>query len=172
MRTFLEIEYPRVKNGRIRHRWKGLLAIVRLSARTLVARRNSIPNYFPFRGDRVRLTSQCVWSFAVSLFLVVPVDHYLVAAPATATRGHDTTVPVPRKDKFWVARQDQINANVAKGGAQLLFIGDSITQGWEGNGAAVWQKYYGKRHAVNLGIGGDRTQHVLWRLDHGNLDGI
>ena len=36
----------------------------------------------------------------------------------------------------------------------------------------MWAKYYGKRNAVNLGIGGDRTQHVLWRLDHGNVDGI
>ena len=51
-------------------------------------------------------------------------------------------------------------------------IGDSITQGWEGAGKDVWEKYYGKRNAVNLGIGGDRTQHVLWRLDHGNVDGI
>jgi beta-glucosidase len=52
-------------------------------------------------------------------------------------------------------------------------IGDSITQGWEAKGAReVWEKYYGNRHAVNLGIGGDQTQHVLWRLEHGNLDGI
>jgi lysophospholipase L1-like esterase len=85
----------------------------------------------------------------------------------------ETVTPVPRdKDPKWVERQEQINANVKKGGAQLLFIGDSITQGWEGPGKEVWEKYYGKRHAVNLGIGGDRTQHVLWRLDHGNLDGI
>ena len=56
--------------------------------------------------------------------------------------------------------------------AQLLFIGDSITHGWEGGGKEVWQKYYEKRHALNLGIGGDQTQHVLWRLDHGNLEGL
>src|SRR5262249_55143521 len=52
------------------------------------------------------------------------------------------------------------------------FIGDSITQGWGGGGKAVWDRYYGPRKAVGLGIGGDRTQHVLWRLDHGELDGI
>ncbi|MBW8884201.1 MAG: GDSL family lipase, partial [Planctomycetia bacterium] len=39
-------------------------------------------------------------------------------------------------------------------------------------GKNVWAEYYAKRNAVNLGIGGDRTQHVLWRLDHGNIDGI
>ena len=40
---------------------------------------------------------------------------------------------------------------------------------WE---ADVWQKYYGERKAMNAGIGGDRTQHVLYRLDHGNIDGL
>ncbi len=84
----------------------------------------------------------------------------------------ETVTPEPRKDAWWQKRQEQINANVAKGGAQLLMIGDSITQGWEGAGKHVWEKYYGNRNAVNLGIGGDRTQHVLWRLEHGNLKGI
>ena len=70
-------------------------------------------------------------------------------------------------------RHEQMNARVKEGGVDVLFIGDSITQGWEGNGAKeVWQKFYGNRRAVNLGIGGDQTQHVLWRLDHGNIDGI
>ncbi len=44
--------------------------------------------------------------------------------------------------------------------------------GWEGAGRTVWEKFYGQRNAVNLGIGGDRTQHVLWRLQNGNLEGI
>jgi beta-glucosidase len=98
------------------------------------------------------------------------------AQTATKTRApakeNATTTPVPRKADWWQKRQEKINANVAKGDAELLMIGDSITQGWEGAGRDVWAKYYGKRHAVNLGIGGDQTQHVLWRLDHGNLDGI
>ena len=51
----------------------------------------------------------------------------------------------------------------------LLFIGDSITQGWEGAGRKTWEKYYGKRKALNLGISGDRTEHVIWRLNNGNL---
>jgi len=54
----------------------------------------------------------------------------------------------------------------------LVFIGDSITQGWEEAGSNVWQRYYDGRNAVNLGIGGDRTEHVLWRLENGNFDGI
>jgi lysophospholipase L1-like esterase len=95
-----------------------------------------------------------------------------VKTPAP-TKESETTAPVARSDAWWQKRQENINANVAKGDAQLLMIGDSITQGWEGKGGReVWEKYYGNRHAVNLGIGGDRTQHVLWRLEHGNIDGI
>ena len=60
----------------------------------------------------------------------------------------------------------------SKGDAELAFIGDSITQGWEGRGKDVWEKYYGDRKAINLGIGGDRTEHVIWRLTHGNLGKI
>lgn len=67
-----------------------------------------------------------------------------------------------------------INRRVSEAGtqAQVVFIGDSITQGWEGAGREVWERYYAPRHAVNLGIGGDRTQHVLWRLENGNLTGL
>ena len=67
-------------------------------------------------------------------------------------------------------RHDEINARAKQGDVDLIFLGDSITQGWNDN--AVWQKYYGSRKAMNAGIGGDQTQHVLWRLDHGNIDGI
>lgn len=80
-------------------------------------------------------------------------------------------VPVPR-DANWMKRHELINERAKAGNIDLLFIGDSITQGWEGAGKEIWEKFYGKRHAMNAGIGGDRTQHVLWRLDHGNIDGI
>ena len=69
-------------------------------------------------------------------------------------------------------RHESFNTRVAKGNVDLVFIGDSITQGWEGRGKGVWEKFYGKRNTVNLGIGGDRTQHVIWRLDNGNLKDI
>lgn len=86
---------------------------------------------------------------------------------------HSAIQPVPR-DGGWLDRHKLINQRVTEAGdkAQVIFIGDSITQGWEGAGKEVWEKYYAPRHAVNLGIGGDRTQHVLWRLDNGNLEGL
>ena len=53
------------------------------------------------------------------------------------------------------------------GPVDVLFIGDSITQGWEGNGKAAWEKTFTQFKPFNLGIGGDRTQHVIWRLTEG-----
>ncbi len=88
--------------------------------------------------------------------------------------AHSADEPVPRNDEWWRNRHQSINENVARVGkrAEIIFIGDSITQGWEGAGRQVWEEFYAPRNALNLGIGGDRTQHVLWRLDNGNLEGI
>jgi len=83
-----------------------------------------------------------------------------------------TTTPVPRNDEGWQKRFQSMNERVKQGNVDLLFIGDSITHGWEGEGKDVWAKNYAPLNAVNLGIGGDRTEHVLWRLDNGNIDGI
>jgi beta-glucosidase len=89
----------------------------------------------------------------------------------TGAEPHSAIKPVPRGGG-WMTRHESFNKRVAQGKVDLVFIGDSITQAWEGNGKDVWAKYYGNRNAVNLGIGGDRTQHVIWRLDNGNLKDI
>lgn len=96
----------------------------------------------------------------------------LVAASfAVAADPPSTVVPVPREGG-WIERHNSFNERVKKGDVDLLLIGDSITQGWEGNGKDAWAKHYTPRKAVNLGIGGDRTQHVLWRLQNGNIANI
>lgn len=91
---------------------------------------------------------------------------------AVAKDPPSTVVPVPR-DGGWMKRHESFNERAKQGDVDLIFLGDSITQGWEGKDAVpVWNKYYGARKAMNAGIGGDRTQHVLWRLDNGNIAGI
>jgi beta-glucosidase len=88
-------------------------------------------------------------------------------------RAESATAPVSRNsDTWWQERMEAANARVKQGEADVIFIGDSITQGWEGAGKEVWARYYGNRKAVNLGFSGDRTQHVLWRLENGNLERI
>ena len=110
---------------------------------------------------------QCL--LAMLLLATAPINHLQAAEKA----DHSGVTPQPREGG-WIQRHEQFNQKVQahQGRIDLIFVGDSITQGWEGNGKDVWSAYYGHRNALNLGIGGDRTQHVLWRLDHGNIEGI
>jgi len=74
---------------------------------------------------------------------------------------------------WWQARHEQKLEEVkSHKNAQLIFIGDSITQNWEKDGFNVWNHNYKKYNAVALGFGGDRTENVLWRLLHGEVDGL
>ena len=59
-------------------------------------------------------------------------------------------------------------AQANPGPLDVLLVGDSITIQW----GASWEKAFPNRKAVNIGIGGDKTQNVLWRLDHGGVDGL
>ncbi len=104
---------------------------------------------------------------ASTLLLLLPITF----TSQTQAEEHSALAPVPRTGG-WLVRHESFNKRVAEGDVDLVFIGDSITQGWEGAGKDVWAKYYGERKAVNLGIGGDRTQHVIWRLDNGNFKDI
>jgi len=73
---------------------------------------------------------------------------------------------------WWEPRHREKLARVRQGDVDLVMLGDSITQGWEEAGRNVWQSYYAQRKAINLGFGGDRTENVLWRLQHGEVDGL
>ena len=64
-------------------------------------------------------------------------------------------------------RHKQFLKVVEKGEADVIFIGDSITQGWEGAGKKAWAENFASMKAVNLGIGGDQTGHVIWRITEG-----
>lgn len=78
---------------------------------------------------------------------------------------------------WWLPRHEQKLADAKaikekSGKIDLLFIGDSITQGWEKEGAPVWKKHYADRNAFAIGFGGDRTENVLWRLQHGAVENM
>ena len=98
--------------------------------------------------------------------------------PATKPAVPDPTTPVPQFEEGSKLRDGYLLAhkafcNVAKkGGIDLLFLGDSITQGLTGTGKDVWAKCYKPLHAADFGISGDRTQHILWRVQNGELQGI
>lgn len=92
---------------------------------------------------------------------------------APAPHVNTAIVPVPRTGSI-TNRQAQVlqRAKDAPGDYDIEFIGDSITQGWENPGKNVWQEFYGQRKVINFGVSGDRTQHVLWRFENGQLEGI
>jgi lysophospholipase L1-like esterase len=93
---------------------------------------------------------------------------FLALTPAARAADDDPTRPVPRKDNpVWVGRHAALLER-AKKGADVVFLGDSLTQGWEGSdGAAAWKKHFEPLRAANFGAGGDRTQHLLWRVTVG-----
>jgi lysophospholipase L1-like esterase len=94
------------------------------------------------------------------------------AAAMQEKKTNSAATPAPR-DANWVKRHEGFVEIAKKGGVDVLFLGDSITDAWRGkNVAHIWGKHFEPLQAANFGIGGDRTQHVLWRLDHGELDGI
>ncbi len=82
---------------------------------------------------------------------------------------HSATTPVPRQGVL--GRHETLNELASRGNIDLVFLGDSITREWDVRGTEVWQEYYGDRRAANFGVGAERTEHVLWRIDNGNFDG-
>ncbi len=112
----------------------------------------------------------------VALMWAMPIFAQLVK-PAEGKHAANTANPKFDKDgktiqKGFQDRHNKFNERIKQGNVDLVFIGDSITQGWEGAGKEAWAKNFAKRNAVNLGIGGDKTEHVIWRLQNGNLDGV
>src|SRR5579872_3049477 len=85
------------------------------------------------------------------------------------TRGHCMdpvrsswmTKPTPRPGD-WLKRHQGLVAQAHQGGIHVLFVGDSITDGWRNTGLATWNTAFAPLHAANFGISGDGTQNVLW----------
>jgi sialidase-1 len=77
--------------------------------------------------------------------------------------------PTTGKFGWWPARHTAKVDEARKGGIDVLFLGDSITQGWEATGKDAWQTHFAPLRAANFGFGGDSTQHALWRIQNGEL---
>jgi lysophospholipase L1-like esterase len=77
-------------------------------------------------------------------------------------------IPISRYEHWWIDRHDTRKNNLQYN-QKIIFIGDSITQGWEETEA--WEdlnKKFGNK-ITNLGFAGDQTQHVIWRLENGEF---
>ena len=114
----------------------------------------------------------------LALFSAIAVALSSLSQPAMADDAgveHPSTTAQVRLASWWFARHAEKIAEIEAANdakkdkkIELLMVGDSITNNFENEkvGLKVWQKYFVPLKAINLGFGGDRTEHVLWRLDH------
>lgn len=109
----------------------------------------------------------------LSALLISPLFAQAPAAPASTAKTAKINTAITPANKLnkggWKKRHEQKVAAAQGTECDLLFIGDSITHGWEGAGKNVWQKYYAARKPFNIGFSGDKTEHVLWRMENGEL---
>lgn len=106
----------------------------------------------------------------------------LMIATAFGRSAEPPDEPTPRKDKSgkpderFLKRHEGFVAEAKKGKIDLLLVGDFLTDDWRGNNANkvkdIYDKAFASYKAANFGQGGDHVQHVLWRLQNGELDGI
>lgn len=94
------------------------------------------------------------------------------AAPVAPPALVDASAAIPKTGnaRFFQLHEEFL-ARGKSGPIGLLFLGDSITEGWK-KAPHIWEHYFGKYQPANFGIGGDQTQHVIWRIENGELDGI
>ena len=104
----------------------------------------------------------------------------IAATCALATTRNIATTPISRmQEGWWRARFDAKQRELRTETVDVMWLGDSITQNWEKDSPEpwlqyrpVWDRLYDASHSINLGFKGDSTCHLLWRLMHGELDGV
>jgi lysophospholipase L1-like esterase len=104
---------------------------------------------------------------------ILPVGSNVPGEAAVRLPTNDPAKP-DRGNEEWRMRHAERVADVKNHADKLevLFIGDSITGGWLNIGRATWEKEFTPLHAVNIGIAGSQTSHILWQFEHGAIDGI
>ena len=107
---------------------------------------------------------------AAALAQTPPVAPAATPAPAAAPVDPSAAIPKTGNARFFELHEKFLARGKA-GPIGVLFLGDSITEGW-GRAPHIWEHYYGQWQPANFGIGGDQTQHVIWRIENGELDGI
>ena len=102
---------------------------------------------------------------------------------ASGARKPSTLVPVTQNRDWkiydWADRHAACVALMKSRQPEIVMLGDSITHFWGGEpvsgrrtGADEWDRFFAGRRVVNLGYGWDRTENVLWRLNHGEFDDV
>lgn len=73
-------------------------------------------------------------------------------------------------DNRWMDMHQRFVADAREQEPDVVWVGDSIIQNLVNSG--IWERSFCQMHSLNFGIGGDRTEHLLWRLQNGELEGL
>ena len=104
-------------------------------------------------------------------FFAVSIPVALAQPPAAAKPDASAAIEKTDATGRFQKMHESFLARGKSGQINVLFLGDSITAGWV-RAPHIWEHYFGKYQPANFGIGGDQTQHVIWRIEKGELDGI
>ena len=119
-----------------------------------------------------RSFSQALAAAALSLAIVAVPRGQAPAAPAPVPADR----PAPRTDQNSLTAHAQLLDKAKQGGIDVYFIGDSIARRWGATDypalLANWTKNFFGWNAADFGWGADKTEHILWRLENGELDGV
>ena len=124
--------------------------------------------------------------FSLLTFVLVSTG---ISLHAQGVSENTAIIPVPKleNDSYnWWDRHNKVMSIKDSINPEIVLIGNSITHFWGGlpqivdsdgrprtpNGPKAWDSVFSKYRLLNLGFGWDRTQNVLWRLDHGEMDGL
>jgi lysophospholipase L1-like esterase len=119
-----------------------------------------------FAGEIVTLTLE---PRSVVCYAAAPSTSPPAPTPTpTASDPNDPTGSVQRLPE----RHAEFLGRIKQGPADALFLGDSITDYWRTKAPKLFEANYGRYRPANFGVGGDKTQNVIWRITHGELQGI
>ncbi len=130
----------------------------------------------------VRSPMNRIFLRVLSILAMLPWMVHAARAGSNAQSNGPPDVPAYKKNKDgtpeqqFMKRHEGFVEQARKGGVDLLLVGDFLTDDWRGNNKntvrAIYEKSFGPYHPANFGQGGDYTQHVLWRLQNGELEGV
>ena len=124
---------------------------------------------FPFtRSSLLAAAALCLSLGASAHGQDDPLLSYKASTPPPGT--NPAVYAAPRVE--WLVHFQHNLERTKQGNVDLIFDGDSITDGWQGQGKEVWAANYAKLNPADFGISGDRTEHLLWRLEHGQVTGL
>jgi lysophospholipase L1-like esterase len=121
-----------------------------------------------------RLSETVRWGLAGLVLTALP----MAACSQSPSGPNEPPRAVPREHEWWKQKDELIRKRIVEAAAvkerpvRLAFVGDSITEGWLTDGVGAWTESFVPKGAVNLGIGGDQTAHVMHRIEKGSLEPV